>query len=531
MAIMLWMAVWVALWGLASILAVQFGISAWYPPAAMSLFLMIRYGAPAAPAIFAASLLAGSGQWDRYPGLHEILGSLGHMAAYGVGALLYRRGLPRHRHSIRPSSLALLGAAGLVGALLSAALGNLNIHLASQGAYALTFERVFAWFVGDFFGVVSLCPLLVFLTPGGRWRRGGLRGAFETLRVPAAALTIAVALASAFALISDGSDLNFRLVSVVGVGVYSVIVSSVVSPRSAVIYLFLVGVLSAAWLSTEVAPSARIEFALQISTFLVAAMATIYLSMDRSRARIAVATRRLRIRDLSEQRDALNRRISRVEAEFAQLAHEFRTPLGGIMGLIEIAEGGVATHREQAQVAEYFKHMRGCARYLNAMVDDAFDISRIARGRFEPTIEDFDLADLLDDLALISQSKNGDAVAFPAETGARPLMVRTDRNRLLQILINLVVNAVRYADRRGTVRVSCAVSPGSATLTVENASAAVAKAQIDACLAGGPGVATNSQGLGIGLPLVGKLSAGIGAALSTDVSGGVVRISITVPRV
>jgi signal transduction histidine kinase len=109
-------------------------------------------------------------------------------------------------------------------------------------------------------------------------------------------------------------------------------------------------------------------------------------------------------------------------------------------------------------------------------------------------------------------------------------MVRADRNRLLQILINLVVNAVRYADRRGSVRVGCAASPLAATLTVENACAAVTKAQIDAYLAGGQGVASNSQGLGIGLPLVGRLAAGIGAQLDVAVSDGMVRISVTVPR-
>jgi signal transduction histidine kinase len=372
--------------------------------------------------------------------------------------------------------------------------------------------------------------MLVFLGPRGRWPRGGFRRSLFALGVPLAALIVAIALAAAFALIAGGSNLSFRLVSVVGVGVFSVIVSHVVSPRSAVIYLFLVAMLSAAWLSTEVAPPARIEFALQICIFLVAAFAMIHLSMEKSAARIAVANRRLRIRELAEQRDTLNLRIGRVEAEFAEIAHEFRTPLGGILGLIEIAEGGVASDRAQVQLAQYLRHMRGCARYLHAMVDDAFDIARMARGQFEPVIEAFDLADLLDELALISRSKHGGQVAFPDETAGLRLMARTDRNRLLQILINLVVNAVRYADRRGSVRVICAASPESVTISVENASSSVTGPEIDARLAGGQGAAANSQGLGIGLPLVGRLSAGIGARVSTDVADGLVRISVTVPR-
>jgi signal transduction histidine kinase len=252
--------------------------------------------------------------------------------------------------------------------------------------------------------------------------------------------------------------------------------------------------------------------------------------MEKMKARVAVMNRRLRIRDLSEQRDALSMRISTVEAEFAQLAHEFKTPLGGILGLLEVTETGMSSGGGREQTARYVKHMRGCAQYLSAMVDDAFDVTRIARGQFQPVIEDFELSALLESLALVSASKSGDDVAFPADLAVRNVRVRSDRNRLLQILINLVVNAVRYADRRGTVRVACALAPTTVTLTVENACAAVTKAQLDGYIDGGRGVAENSKGLGIGLPLVGKLAEGIGAQLSTTVSDGVVKFSVTVPR-
>jgi signal transduction histidine kinase len=529
-AMALWGVVWVGLWQVASILSVNYGISAWYPPAAVSLFLLIRYGPPAAPAIFLASLLAGMAQWRPYPGLHEVLGSLGHALAYLAAATLYRRQLPQHGRSIRPRSVAWLVYAALVGAVLAAVLGNVNIYAASAGAHALEFGRLFAWITGDFFGVISLCPVLLFVGGNLRWSRAGLRAMPSMLKTPLAALAIAVALASTFGLIARGSDLDFRLLCVVGVGVYSVIVAEAVAPRSAVIYLFFIAAIAAAWLSTEVEPAERVEFAVQICTFLVASLAMIHLSMDRMRARVAVIGRRLRIRDLSEQRDALSRRIGAVEAEFAQLAHEFKTPLGGIIGLLEITEGDVAAGDPRAQVARYFRYMRGCALYLNAMVDDAFDVTRIARGQFEPVIGDFEVADMLDDLALISRSRSGGEVAFPDGAALAGVSVRSDRNRLLQILVNLVVNGVRYADRGGAVRVGCAVGAESVTLWVQNPSGAISKTQIDAYLEGGHGVAANSKGLGIGLPLVGRLAAGIGAQVATAVENGVVRVAIAVPR-
>ncbi|MGF1660470.1 MAG: MASE1 domain-containing protein [Rubrimonas sp.] len=529
-AIVAWSIAWVALWKLAEILAVNHGVSAWYPPAAISLFLTIRYGAPAAPAVFAASFVAGSGQWAGYPDHWAVLGSLAHAVAYLAAGLLYRSQVRTLRQSIRPKTLAMLMVAAFLGSALSSALGNVNAHLATGGEDELSIERLLGWAVGDLFGALSLAPVLLFAPLGPIRSRAALRRAAARLRAPLAALGLAVALASVFAAIAGGSELNVRLLCVVGVGVFSVIAAYAASPKSAVIYLFLISAIAAAWLSTDAAPSGRIEFAFQISTFLLASFAMIALSMARMRERAAAAIRRLRIHELSEQRDALTRRIAAVEAEFAQLAHEFKTPLGGIIGLLDITENGMETGAAQDQVSKHLKYMRGCAWYLNAMVDDAFDIARIARGQFEPAIAEFDLVDLLHDLAAIARAKIGDDAAFPTELEGTWLSVRSDRNRLLQILINLVVNAARYSDRRGTVRVLCSLGPESATITVENEAAAVTKEMIDGYIEGGRGVAVNSKGLGIGLPLVGKLAAGIGAQLSTQVEGGVVAISVTVPR-
>jgi signal transduction histidine kinase len=525
-----WGAVWIMLWNAADILAVNYGISAWYPPAAISLFMMIRYGPPAALAIFVASFLAGSTQWATYPGHHEILGSLGHVVAYLAPALLYRRATGRNRFSIRPKLIPLFLACAVLGAGSAAVLGNINFYFAAEDKYKVAFIRLFSWGLGDFFGVISLCPLLLFVATRFRRLHVGFRKARLVFATPLAALSGAIALAVVFALIAGGSGVDFRLLSVVGVGSYSVIVAHVVSPRSAVIYLFFVSAISAVWLSTEVAPEARIEFSLLVCTFLIASFSMIGLAQKSMKARVAATNRRLRMRELSEQRDALSRRIEALEVEFAQLAHEFKTPLSGIIGLLHVAEIGMPENNRPDQLRRLLQRIRGCAWYLNAMVDDAFDVARIAQDRFEPVVENFSLLELLDQLEIICQAKVGDEVVFLPEDMVRDVQVRSDRNRLLQILINLLVNAHRYADRPGSVRVICAVAQGTVTLSIENASGTVTKAQIDACIAGGRGVAQNSQGLGIGLPLVGKLAAGIGAQLSTAVSGGVVTMSVTIQR-
>jgi signal transduction histidine kinase len=540
LALALWTAAWIAARETAAILAVAFDISVWYPPAGISLFVMIRYGWPGAVAIFLATFLTSVRDLSVPPGAHHVAAGLAHVAAYGAAAAFYRAGQPGALLSLRPQPLLRLLAAAFVGAALASILGDLNHGIEFDGRYDPAFDRIFGWFLGDLFGVISLCPFLMFARPRPLPAGLSLRRAAAIFRAPIAALAVAVVLAVLFAIIARNAAVNFRLVTVVGLGAFSVIVAHLLSPRSSLIYLFVISMLSAVWLSTEVAPTARMEFAVQIVTFLLAAYAMLALTMDRMRARAAAVVRRLRIRDLSLQRDALDRRIRIIETEFAQLAHELKTPLGGIIGLLAITEGDVsvrpATGRDGApdadgaQISRYFKHMRGCALYLNALVDDAFDVTRIAKTGFEPAIGEFELSETLDDLALISLSKGGAEVVFPDDAEVARLRVRTDRNRLLQILVNLLVNAVRYSDRGPPVRVRCVAGPEHVVLSVMNAASSITKAELDGYIRGGDMIAENSQGLGIGLPLVGRLCAGIGATLSTEASGGVVAISVKVPR-
>ena len=117
-----------------------------------------------------------------------------------------------------------------------------------------------------------------------------------------------------------------------------------------------------------------------------------------------------------------------------------------------------------------------------------------------------------------------------AMVGAPGLRMPSDRNRMLRILINLVVNALRYAEREGSVQVTWSEEPHGLTIAVENAADAAIEAQLGACLQRGGAVGDSSRGLGIGLPLVGRIAAGVGAQLSTAAGGGVVAVAVTAPR-
>ena len=525
--------VWVALWHGASLLAITFGISAWYPPAAVSLYLMIRYGLLGAAGIFAAAFAVSLDSASPGPTVHNIAAALAHVAAYGAAAFVYRTAVGASWTSFRPRQImAFLGAAFL-GAALASALGNINHVVEFDGQRALTFDHLLGWMIGDLFGVISICPFLLFFAENQSLRLINGKRLVRQLKAPLAGLAVAMALSVMFAFVAQGTSVHFRLVTVMGVGVASVMLSWIVAPRSALIYLFLIAIAAAAWLSTEVAPAARVEFAVQSVTFLVGCYAMAAVSLERMRHRARALVRRIGLRDLARQRDALSRRIATIEREFAQLAHELKTPLGGMIGMLGLAEEGLAGATavsgsgRQDRLTLYFRHMRGCALYLNALVDDAFEAARLSRGTIEPVMATVSLGELVEDLAQICSTKTGDRVGFPSVDSIRDVLVWSDRNRLLQILVNLVVNAVRYTDRPDSVCVRCAVAAGMATISVENSAPSVTKQDLDRRIRGDGTLAGNSQGLGIGLPLIGRLSTALRAPLSTSVADGVVTIAVS----
>jgi two-component system, OmpR family, phosphate regulon sensor histidine kinase PhoR len=148
------------------------------------------------------------------------------------------------------------------------------------------------------------------------------------------------------------------------------------------------------------------------------------------------------------------RRLEQIRTEFvANVSHELRTPLTAIQGYLETLLGGALDEPQNARrfLEIVFRHTERLGRLIN----DLTDLSNIELGKVSLSLEALPLDELVESVvAMIRPRAESGGVALRVELPAGLPPVRADDDRLTQILVNLVDNAVKYTERGGTVSIS-----------------------------------------------------------------------------
>lgn len=138
----------------------------------------------------------------------------------------------------------------------------------------------------------------------------------------------------------------------------------------------------------------------------------------------------------------------------SRTSHELRTPLNVILGFAQILESDLQNSQHAAAVSQILV----AGRHLLNLIDEVLDIARIESGDMRLSLEPQALRELLDEVLdllkpLANQQKVGlEFVAIPVG-----IMVLADRQRLRQVLINLVSNAIKYNRLGGKVYIGAVV--------------------------------------------------------------------------
>jgi len=157
---------------------------------------------------------------------------------------------------------------------------------------------------------------------------------------------------------------------------------------------------------------------------------------------------------LIQQKRALAEQASEAKSRFlANLGHEVRTPMTGVLGMSELLLSAPLDPQQRARV----QAIRRAGEHLLGLVNDALDLARIEAGRFEPAQLDFELLPLIDDaVALMRPLAERKGLRFVVDVDdALRGGWRGDPTRLRQILLNLLGNAIKFTER-GEVALSLA---------------------------------------------------------------------------
>jgi two-component system sensor histidine kinase/response regulator len=152
----------------------------------------------------------------------------------------------------------------------------------------------------------------------------------------------------------------------------------------------------------------------------------------------------MRTAELQQARDAALSANRAKSAFLANMSHDIRTPMSGVIGISELLLDTTLTaeQRHQAQV------ILDSSRSLLVLLNDILDLSKLESGKLELNLRDFDLYDLLDSimdtLTIPAGSKRVELGVIPH--GPLPRQLHGDPMRLRQVLMNLVGNAVKFTD-------------------------------------------------------------------------------------
>jgi signal transduction histidine kinase len=194
----------------------------------------------------------------------------------------------------------------------------------------------------------------------------------------------------------------------------------------------------------------------------------------------------------------------------AAMSHELRTPLNAVIGFSEMLTNEIFGPLGDGRYRGYAEDIRASGAHLLSLISDILDLSRLDTGSADLVEEEFDVSQVIAETIrmLSSQAENAGVELREAAAAHLPLL-RADRRRIRQVLINLVSNAIKFTPAKGAVRASALLDGDVLTVRIEDTGIGMAKddipralehfTQVDGALS------RKYEGAGLGLPLSKRL--------------------------
>jgi heavy metal sensor kinase len=210
--------------------------------------------------------------------------------------------------------------------------------------------------------------------------------------------------------------------------------------------------------------------------------------------------------ELGRLAQTLNAMLARIDIAFARqrqftgdAAHELRTPLSLIRGQVDVT---LSRQRSTDEYERALTSIRGDAERLTALVSTLLTLARADTGTLPVSLERFDIGEIIGQV-LASYGPQAQQRHVTLLDQSAPLWVRADEDLVVQVLVNLVDNALAHTPAGGVIGVVAAPEQGRPCLWVEDSGVGIAPEAIDHIFERfyrvDPGRARAQGGVGLGL--------------------------------
>ena len=238
-------------------------------------------------------------------------------------------------------------------------------------------------------------------------------------------------------------------------------------------------------------------------------------------------TRLLATCDALERARTEAEHANRAKASFlAMMSHELRTPLNAIGGYAKLMLDGIPTPATEGQ-KNYLRRIAKAQEHLTGLIDTVLTHAKLEAGQMTYRITNIPMGELLDAVeAMVRPQVAAREIDYDCSACDGRLVLRGDRSRVVQILLNVLSNAVKFTPRGGRIAVRTETQgSGRAAIGVRDTGIGMTASQLSVVFEPfvqfDNGLTRQEKGTGLGVPISRELARGMGGDLTVSSEPGV----------
>ncbi|MEH7254956.1 ATP-binding protein, partial [Neobacillus niacini] len=172
------------------------------------------------------------------------------------------------------------------------------------------------------------------------------------------------------------------------------------------------------------------------------------------------------------------KKLEKMRKDFvANVSHELKTPVTSIKGFTETLLDGAMNNKDTLEA--FLSIINKESGRMQSLIQDLLDFSKIEQQEFQLNIQDFDLSELIQEvITMLNKKATSKDIDLGLEFKREELFIQGDHDRLKQVLINLISNAILYTPTKGYVKVSLFDHERTVKIHVKDSGVGIKKEEI-----------------------------------------------------